>query len=930
MDESTNTLYIFGGSTRAGPLNDLWSFSLDQYEWNQMSPTGDIPRSRYRFGYTKFMNQSNLKFAVFGGCLVSGESNEIFMYFTFRLHVAQNRWEKLVTNGTPPPALNGPTLQYYLNCIYLTGGEATSNQNSTIKNFADCYQLNLTTLTWKKLDISNNYQTRYLTGSALVGSNLILFDGWSTQYQKDTKDTKMLDLSNPKKWISLELSTLCSYMDSFAASVVNQSVYIFAGYTSISGNFWNPLRKVENNQCYLISDNYNSPTPRKYHSMVNIGEVLYIYGGQTNDGILDDIWSYSSTSNWTSILTSGDSPGARYGHAYDSQGDEMVIWGGLSISGYLNDLYIFNSLNSNWKLIKPVGDAPSPRIGACVIMQLPKIYIYGGSTASDILNDFWVFDISTKLYTSLPNYLNSTNLLVPSFYHSCTYYDNSIIVMMGIGKYYSQLNSVYTYNLNTGSWHDSYFYTSNVDLRSLACVKYINGMIIVIGGIDFSGQSFQNAFIINITDGTAVYTANFPNTFYAGTCSIIKSDLYLYGGGSLDGTTIRFSSPTYNFFSIKLSDLGSDAIAICGPGSYGVGSDCSLCKPGSYSDTYGADNCTLCPVATYSQKSGSNSVRKCYPCEEGTYSNTLGAILCLDCPAGSYCPIGSSNYNTSEIFSSHYSSQPAQYSSNVNTSTNLLIVYLTLSLAFGLFVILVVCFDSIRLYIHNIDIFKVQHNYTLDAPIIMKTNKIGAFFSFGFVLGSIIVIILSSYAYQYDNIQETKSLIPLVILEKMNQNIRSTFTIELEFYNYGDSCEHQFGPSGSFKSIISGISYKSYTQISYLFNKNCFIQLVCYDCLINIGASIAFYLQEKSSFCNAISLNMSSGSSIPLQTSSISETAPANSGFIFRGYTPTQFNVSTIGSLFESYVSDWNSPQTGYHVLIESEPVLGSQYQSLE
>jgi hypothetical protein len=71
--------YVFGGLSDKGPQNDLWTFDLGSYRWRRMSPKGDNPSSRYRFGYTKFFRDNHLIFAVFGGSLSSGESNDLFL-----------------------------------------------------------------------------------------------------------------------------------------------------------------------------------------------------------------------------------------------------------------------------------------------------------------------------------------------------------------------------------------------------------------------------------------------------------------------------------------------------------------------------------------------------------------------------------------------------------------------------------------------------------------------------------------------------------------------------------------------------------------------------------------------------------------------------------------------------------------------------------
>ena len=78
-NSSSNKFCVFGGSTSNGPQNDLWCFDMTGLQWLKESPTGEIPDSRYRFGYTKYTDSTGLKFIVFGGSLAAGESNDTFM-----------------------------------------------------------------------------------------------------------------------------------------------------------------------------------------------------------------------------------------------------------------------------------------------------------------------------------------------------------------------------------------------------------------------------------------------------------------------------------------------------------------------------------------------------------------------------------------------------------------------------------------------------------------------------------------------------------------------------------------------------------------------------------------------------------------------------------------------------------------------------------
>ncbi|CAG9320207.1 unnamed protein product [Blepharisma stoltei] len=72
-------LYIFGGMSVSGPLNDLWRFQVDGFLWTQIVTSGGIPSPRLKFGYCSFTQNNILKFAVFGGLTMKGDDNNLFL-----------------------------------------------------------------------------------------------------------------------------------------------------------------------------------------------------------------------------------------------------------------------------------------------------------------------------------------------------------------------------------------------------------------------------------------------------------------------------------------------------------------------------------------------------------------------------------------------------------------------------------------------------------------------------------------------------------------------------------------------------------------------------------------------------------------------------------------------------------------------------------
>lgn len=55
IDTSSNMLYIFGGKTGRGLVNDMWKFDLVLLKWYQIELGGDYPPPMAFFGYQKVL-----------------------------------------------------------------------------------------------------------------------------------------------------------------------------------------------------------------------------------------------------------------------------------------------------------------------------------------------------------------------------------------------------------------------------------------------------------------------------------------------------------------------------------------------------------------------------------------------------------------------------------------------------------------------------------------------------------------------------------------------------------------------------------------------------------------------------------------------------------------------------------------------------------
>jgi TIR domain/Galactose oxidase, central domain len=92
-------LYVFGGSSRGVPRQELWVYVPDDDAWTRLNPDGEIPIARASSALA--IDQASERLVMFGGQPAFGPAlNDLWTY-----SIADNAWEELTPDGTPPPGL---------------------------------------------------------------------------------------------------------------------------------------------------------------------------------------------------------------------------------------------------------------------------------------------------------------------------------------------------------------------------------------------------------------------------------------------------------------------------------------------------------------------------------------------------------------------------------------------------------------------------------------------------------------------------------------------------------------------------------------------------------------------------------------------------------------------------------------------------------
>lgn len=239
--DSENTLYIFGGRTgvemEESSLNDLYSYDEKSNVWTVLSPneeSNDLPEKRSYHAMTALKN----KLYIFGGCSSNGRLNDFYEF-----DLDSNKWSVLPIDSEIV-ARGGSKLCSYesfdetveSSCLYLIGGFCGHELD-------DCYRYDISKRTWSKIEnlprklsvfacssIRNNSNVRLILHGGEVDPSTMGHNGAG----EFSSDTYVFD-GNNWKFLSLDEKPSQRGWHSGCSDHINRKFYIFGG--SLEDNF---------------------------------------------------------------------------------------------------------------------------------------------------------------------------------------------------------------------------------------------------------------------------------------------------------------------------------------------------------------------------------------------------------------------------------------------------------------------------------------------------------------------------------------------------------------------------------------------------------------------------------------------------------------------------------------------------------------------
>ena len=221
-----------------------------------------------------------------------------------------------------------------------------------------------------------------------------------------------------------------------------------------------------------------------------------MFGGYDSHQFFNDIHILDlSTRKWSEIeAVDGQLPPARYAHTATIVGRQLLVFGGQGDDGPLNDLWIFDFETLRWMSPKLAGEPPEPRSYHSASLIGDKILIFGGKRRQKWYNDLIMLDIAERSWQPIELKAQSEGqTLAGRAYHSATLLNDNFICVFGGFNGYHMAKDLSIIDLSTFSWKTYQMYEKGCCKHSgnLAKLAKLNNReaLIFIGGHD--GTSFN-------------------------------------------------------------------------------------------------------------------------------------------------------------------------------------------------------------------------------------------------------------------------------------------------------------------------------------------------------------------------------------------------------------------------------------------------------
>ncbi|OMJ95576.1 hypothetical protein SteCoe_992 [Stentor coeruleus] len=905
--------------TNKGLLSDIFEFDLKTFKWEKKTLTGEPISSRKHSSICSFSHNGTDYIAVYGGFRKSGYDENLYLIDSDSLISY-----KLSNNGLVNPGIkDSASLIYYEGKLFLYGISYTFYEFASEEIL---FIYDLESFSWSKIMIEGNNSVTAFHKAKIQGKYMFVYFGHDSK--GPTNIVRKLDLES---YLWEDIGSISDKNILAYISCENKEIlYIIYGYSK--NEIYDPIMSINivNHPTKIIkvAPRIDWPRKRKGHCMVTINDKLILIGGLAEDDTtyLNDVWRLDiDTVIWTKLIITGDIfEGRAYMSCHVNAGTTFVT-GGKNNDYIFDQTFYLNHKSYTWTKVKSISYTNTENYGSCVINS-NYVYITFGISSKGFIETIFIYNFTDN--TIKASY-RASGPKIQLVNHVCWIKKkgDSDEIYIANGKTLNGMLNRYLYKVSIFV-NDSEKYYSEVVIesdelaRTMTALVYSDDVAFILFGV--MGNGIVSDSIVYF-DYERLEVGSLKNTglyAYGHAASHLRDKIFVFGSGGIQGRSTT-SSASSKLYEITNSNVDSIQFG-CGPGSKAP--DCKPCPQGSYYN----DNkdCEDCPAGTYSYEFGAISMLSCTLCSSNYYSDDKGNQYCKECPITSFCPLGTIFPLPPHSFNEALKySQPSSYKSNKAyvSEINNLAFYTFITFSFLLIIFLILS-RYIREKVKKIDIFTSSHGGSENEPIIIKKTLFGGYFSCMFYIAALLIIISYIASFIKDNIDENKTLIPLVI---ENRSIYSEiFNVSVELSMYGGSCDYY--PNGSIKIMIDEMKLnysKKKTRLHKPLNeiKKCIFEILYEDFSIHYESQIVIEIRDFIAHARMIKVKMETNSSIPNENSIYEQSIiPDLITEVFNGNSYSEFFVKVTPSIFESESNLWPSLSKGFHLSQSQIPLKGS------
>ncbi|XP_065826736.1 leucine-zipper-like transcriptional regulator 1 [Oscarella lobularis] len=272
---------------------------------------------------------------VFGG-----DNGKRMLNDLLRFDCQDNSWGRVVTTGAPPAPRYHHSAVVYKDSMFVFGGYTGDiYSNSNLRNKNDLFEYKFTTGQWYEWKhIEGRFPpARSAHGAAVYDNKLWIFAGYDGNARLNDMWAIPLNAENPR-WEEIKQTGDCPpTCCNFPVATTQDSMFVFSGQSGAKiTNKLYQFRFKQRRWTRITPTNLptggTAPPQRRYgHSMVALGQHLYVFGGAADNKLPHQLHCFDLDKlEWSVIQPTEDSesPSGRLFHSAAVKEDSMYLFGG--------------------------------------------------------------------------------------------------------------------------------------------------------------------------------------------------------------------------------------------------------------------------------------------------------------------------------------------------------------------------------------------------------------------------------------------------------------------------------------------------------------------------------------------------------------------------------------------------------------------------